>query len=291
MRATAAAGPVPAHSVVADAATRLENPVKSFMQLGLIAMLVALVVPAHAASGAAGDAGLLASASRRIEQAFLQGDTAALARIADGLEKTRGHAGANAKYVDYYAGYASYALAWLYSGHDENKADDCVDAAKEALQRALDADGGFAEAHALLASSYGLEIGMHPLSGMWLGRRAGEHMDEAVRLQPHNPRVILQRAINHWYAPARFGGSRQRAAREFDEAITAFRQFKSGDPFAPTWGEAEAHAWRARVEAGGGDVEAARRDYREALELAPGYAEARAELAHLPTTTPASPDE
>jgi tetratricopeptide (TPR) repeat protein len=244
--------------------------------------MAAIVLAVSSSFTRADQAPALANASSRIEQAYYRADISALVEIAGTLAAGQGDGSQTAKYVDYYIGYANYALANLLIGRDNGKAGDCLDKAEPALQRAIAADPGFAEAHALLAAVYGLEIALHPWKGMWLGRRIGKLMDRAEALAPHNPRITLLRAGNDYHKPAAFGGDKPQALLEFGQAIAEFAHDAPGDPDTPTWGKAEAYALRARAEAASGDEAAARRDYQAALALAPDYVAVRNALSKLP---------
>jgi tetratricopeptide (TPR) repeat protein len=249
-----------------------------------IAVAVA-IIGASPLAVRAGQVPPLQTASTRIERAYHHGDTAALADIVRQLQAQRGR---HAKYADYYLGYAYYALVQLEIGRDDDKADADVDKAEAALKAALKASPGFAEARALLAATYGLEIGLHPFHGVWLGSRIGKQMDRAQVLSVHNPRITLIRGISDYFTPSAFGGDRSRARREFAQAIKQFDAFTSPNALAPTWGKAEAYALLAEAEADAHDKTAAKRDYQAALQLAPGYKAAKKGLAALGDPVPAS---
>lgn len=177
---------------------KIPNIVNAFTAAAVIACVFATAPRARAAGESA-----LAAASRRIERAYYRGDAGALTKLKAVLEARRSQPSQPRKYVDYYLGYADYALGQLYAQSDEDKADGYIEQAATALENAIQADADFAEAHALLAAAYGIEIELHPFHGMWLGASIGEHMDRAARLAPHNPRVTLIRAISDYYTRPR----------------------------------------------------------------------------------------
>jgi len=217
--------------------------------------------------------------SETIERALQRGDEAALLKVRAGLEagiKT-GHPD---KYGYYYLGLSDYELAIL--DEDEGKVSDYIDAAEDALQAALKLDPAFAEAEALLGSSYGVEIGLHPIKGMFLGSQVTSHLDHAARLAPGNPRVSLLQGISDYETPEAYGGDKKRAMAEFRAALAAFDTYRLPDDQAPDWGRAETHVWLARAEAGSKDFTAARADLTTALRLAPDYGYARRLLDRLP---------
>lgn len=228
------------------------------------------------------DAAPPTAASTAIERAMQRDDESGLLSLRDSLAAASqsGHAD---KYAYYYLGLADYELAQLEQ--DEAKASDYIDAAEDALQTALKQDADFAEAEALLGSSYGVEIGLHPFKGMWLGAKVGSHLTHAAKLAPGDPRVSLLQGISDYETPETYGGDKQRAVTEFHAALAAFDTYPQPDDAAPTWGRAETHVWLAEAEAGSKDFPAARADLTAALGIAPDYKYAQHLLDKLPPAT------
>lgn len=223
----------------------------------------------------------LTQLGHRIEQSGYRGDTGDL-QAAHDLLKTEIDQQPD-KYRYYYLGYTDYVLARLVAHDDSDRATQLVHEAQQSLLEAIKLDAGFAEAEALLGSSYGLEIGLHPFSGMWLGHKTKAHTDRSWQLAPDDPRVILLRAISDFSTPALFGGDQKRALQGFHMALTAFESRRNGDAAAPDWGRAETYQWLGLAESRAGDTEDARKDYGKALELAPDYKLAQKRLAALPS--------
>lgn len=192
------------------------------------------------------------------------------------------------KYLYYYLGYVDYALAYQYDGADSSKATACVNAAEDALTAALKADPDSAEVEALLGTSYGLEIALHPMKGMWLGPKAHEHIDRAVHLAPGNPRVLLLNAMSDFNTPAMFGGDKQHALWGFHAALTAFDSYQASDAAAPGWGKAWAYEQLGVAEQDVGQAASARADYGKALELVPNYKLAQRHFDKLPPVATAT---
>ena len=75
----------------------------------------------------------------------------------------------------YYIALADYRIAdHLLATGEKNKgaASEHLKATVEHLQKATEIDPQAAEAHALLSSAYGRQIGLNPIKGMVLARRA-----------------------------------------------------------------------------------------------------------------------
>lgn len=244
--------------------------------VGMVSVLCLSILPLAArAEGAS-----LKDMSGSIEHAMQRGDEGALLKLRDSLGAAvkAGHAD---KYAYYYLGLSDYELALLED--DDGKATDDINAAEDALQSALKLDSNFAEAEALLGSSYGVEIGLSPMKGMFLSSRVTSHLDHAAKLAPGNPRVSLLQGISDYETPEAYGGDKQRALAEFRAASAAFDTYKQPDDQAPTWGRAETHVWLAKAETNSKDFTAARTDLTAALKIAPGYKWAKGLLDKLPS--------
>jgi len=242
--------------------------------LGMISLLGLAALPFTARAEGLSQKGM----SETIERASQRGDEAALLKVHAGLEAGI-KAGHPDKYGYYYLGLADYELAVIEG--DEGKATDYIDAAEDALQAALKLDPAFAEAEALLGSSYGVEIGLHPIKGMVLGSQNSSHLARAAQLAPGDPRVLLLQGISDYETPEAYGGDKKRAMAEFRAALAAFDTYKQPDDQAPGWGRAETHVWLAKAEAAAKDYTAARADLNQALVIAPDYKYARRVLDKL----------
>lgn len=226
--------------------------------------------------------------SEAIERASQRGDAAALLKLRANLEAGI-KAGHPDKYSHYYLGLADYELA--VTEEDAGKASDYIAAAEDALQAALKLDPASAEAEALLGSSYGVDIGLHPMKGMFLGSQNTSHLARAAQLAPGDPRVVLQQGISDYQTPEAYGGDKKRAVAEFHAALTAFDTYRQPDDQAPSWGRAETYVWLAKAEAGSKDFAAARADFNTALGIAPDYKYARRLLDKLPPASQGSKNQ
>lgn len=217
----------------------------------------------------------------RIEQAGYREDAQELEAVRATLEAATANPQAD-RYAYYYLGYVDYSLAHQYFASDSDKATDRADAAQEALKRALKLDPNFAEAEALLGASYSIEMGLHPMKGLFLGGKTAGYFRHALATAPGDPRVILLNAIEDYQLPAAFGGDKQRAADGLRRALAAFDNDHPADATAPAWGKALAYQWLGFAEASAGQPDAARADYIKALNLAPDYKKASTHLDKLP---------
>ena len=113
----------------------------------------------------------------------------------------------------YYIALADYRIAdYLLAAGEENKgaASEHLKTTVEHLKKAIEIDPQATEAYALLSSAYGRQIGLKPIKGMVLGRRAEQALKKAAQLAPDNPRVALCTAIRDFNTPGMFGGSKEK---------------------------------------------------------------------------------
>ncbi len=174
----------------------------------------------------------------------------------------------------YYIALADYRIAdHLLATGDENKgaAWEHLKAAVEHLQKATEIDPQAAEAYALLASAYGRQIGLNPIKGMVLGRRAEQALKKASQLAPDNPRVALYTAIRDFNTPRLLGGSKEKGLQGFQRAAELFAQEEPADPIHPAWGHSRTYAWLGFAHQGRGELALARAAFAKALAINPDF--------------------
>src|SRR5262249_44307116 len=170
----------------------------------------------------------------------------------------------------YGAAYAAWRLAFL-PGVDEAESRSLLERADKDLRDVIRMDPKSAEARALLASVCGYRIRAGG-SAMELGPEAQELLEAAVRLEPNNPRVLLEHGINTFHVPAEYGGSAEKAEALLRQSLAMFEREPVGRPW-PNWGRFDAHVWLGQVLVARGDKQGARAEYDQALKIIPnsGY--------------------
>ena len=176
----------------------------------------------------------------------------------------------------YYIALADYRIAdRLLAADEKNKgaAAEHLKTAVEHLQKATETeiDPQAAEAYVLLSSAYGRQIGLDPIKGMTLGRRAQKSLKKAVQLAPDNPRVVLCMAIRDFNTPGMFGGSKERGLQGFQRAAELFAQEEPIDPIQPAWGHSRTYAWLGLAYQDRGELAPARAAFAKALAINPHF--------------------
>ena len=74
--------------------------------------------------------------------------------------------------------------------------------------------------------------------GAQYGPISGAFLDQAIQLDPANPRPYLMKGTSAFYTPEQWGGGKDKAAKLFQTALEKYEAFKPADNLAPNWGEA-----------------------------------------------------
>ncbi|GAA4009306.1 hypothetical protein GCM10022408_21730 [Hymenobacter fastidiosus] len=138
-----------------------------------------------------------------------------------------------------------------FAGKDGDQQDKLFDQAQAALDQAKKLPGADqAELLILQAYVYQGRIMVSPMSrGMVYTGRVSEALGGAKALAPTNPRVYLLLANDLYFRPAIFGGGADKAKPLYEKAKALFATFRSANALSPTWGEKNADAMLAQMNA------------------------------------------
>jgi tetratricopeptide (TPR) repeat protein len=142
--------------------------------------------------------------------------------------------------------------------HDKKSAEQALQDAIVAVQRAIGLNDKSADAHSLLGDLYGRKIGFGGmLNGPRYGPKAGAEKNKALALDARNPRVYAGLGRGYLETPRMFGG-------DLDKAIDNFRRATQLDPSFD-----ENFVWLALAYRKKGDTANADKALQEALRLNP----------------------
>jgi hypothetical protein len=165
----------------------------------------------------------------------------------------------------------AYGLITQLREKDPKGAEALLDRTIKALEGRKDG-----ESLALLGSCLGVKMGFSPVSAMVLSSRAAGLFEAALKQSPTSPRVLMLKGISVLYTPTFFGGGAAKAMPILESAVKAAEaEAAPADPWAPSWGRAEAHTWLALAQLDAKQFREARLNVDKALALDPGYGFAR----------------
>jgi len=208
----------------------------------------------------------------QLDDAFIRGDGERMASLADQFNDKQGVLAA------YYAAYAHYRLGELYFAdkkRGKKHLNECIDYLKPVVK----SDETFGDAHALLATCYGISTPFYVLRAATRGMSANNEMQEALASDPDSPRVMLAEGINLYFRPSAFGGDKERAKERLAEALRGFDEYRPAREDGPVWGEAEAWLYLARIARDEGNEAVALESFGHSLSTAPYFKAAQTELA------------
>jgi hypothetical protein len=262
---------------------------------GAAAALVWACTPLAYAQDSASD---WADIEGRIQYAYYTNDARALngvlaalkAKATDG-EESSGASDAGTR--SYFRALTHYRLAQVYTSAKKSEAkdsiDDCDDEIDEAVRALPKVPLGLdetddnrkrrAEAYALATACTlaGREMSSMPFGG----GRIGSRIDEAVKLEPRNPRVRLVEALAMFDRAGKNADDKAAALKSLRAVTVMFEQARAGAASTPEWGAAEAYAFLGRALYDLRDVVGAREALERSLLIAPDYAFARRLMAQI----------
>ncbi len=209
------------------------------------------------------DAAFALVSEGEINRAYYASDVAELEEIRTELNEENSNDAYLAAYIDWRIASIHMSLA------DGDAADAVLERGQTTLESLVDRVPDSADSWALLSTTYGMRIGIKPMSrGMSMGGKADRAIERALRLEPENPRVLVIYAIGKLNTPALFGGGRDAALEALDGAIASVSANGTG---RYAWGEADAYVWRGIARQRQGDLESAAADFDAALDAVPSY--------------------
>jgi hypothetical protein len=136
----------------------------------------------------------------------------------------------------YYAAHSYIVVSFMEP--DLSKKDAILDKAQLFLDKAFKLAPDESELFALQAFLYPSRIIVDPMTrGMEIMGKMNQALDEAIRLNPENPRPHYLRGITVQNMPEGFGGGPAIAKPIFEVAKQKFENFKPKSSISPNWGK------------------------------------------------------
>jgi len=234
----------------------------------------------------------------RIQYAYYTNDARALNAVLSSLKPKPAEGEESAAAADlatraYFRALAHYRLAQVLTTTKKSAAKDAIGECGDEIDNAVDAlpkvplgldesDAGRlqrAEDYALATACTlaGREMSSIPFGG----GRIGSRIDEAVKLEPKNPRVRLVEALAAFDRAGKDATEKAAALKKLRVVTQMFETARAGASTTPEWGAAEAYAFLGRALYDQRDVVGAREALERALLIAPDYALARSLMAQI----------
>jgi len=229
------------------------------------------------AASAANDAQWL-DVEGQIQYAFYTEDARALTNLAGRLDSQSG----SEPLQGYYAALGFYRLSLTTEAGDKPRAVNAAERCVANLGLVLQARADWVEALGLQGACLAVVAQLTPLKAPLSGARSRTQLSRALRLEPHNPRVLMLDGSLEYERPrsAEHGG-KDAACAKIAAAVAAFEAARPGEEHVPEWGLADAYTYRARCDLDRGDVGQARDALERALLIAPDFQLARRLIARI----------
>lgn len=234
----------------------------------------------------------------RIQYAYYTNDERALNNVLASLRPRPGAEAEESSSEDagmraYFRALAHYRIAQMQAAAKKSQArkaiDECGDEADRAVEALPRVPIGLDESpanRAMRAEAYALRTacvlaGREMSSMPFGGGRIGSRIDEAVKLEPRNPRVRLVEALVQFERAGKDADRKAAAVASLRTVTEMFEQARAQVSTTPEWGAAEAYAFLGRALIDQRDAVGAREALERALLFAPDYAFARRLMSQI----------
>ncbi|TVR70245.1 MAG: tetratricopeptide repeat protein [Marinilabiliales bacterium] len=161
-------------------------------------------------------------------------------------------------------GYIGYSLGI----GDRSSAREQIGLAEEDIDKLTASTRHESSAYALQAALYAYRISMAPWRAVFWGQRSMNLIDKAIETDHGNPQAWLEHGNAMFYAPATFGGSKEKALESYNRAI---RLFEADMKEHHRWLYLNTLVALAKSYQETGNKAMARITYRKALEFEPEF--------------------
>jgi tetratricopeptide (TPR) repeat protein len=216
----------------------------------------------------------------QILYAYHTEDTNSLASLIQGMSAKLKDA-PDDEALRYHLAHAQYRFGELaaagLASHADSAFSECIDDLKPLLKK----DVKSAEALILQGACYGALADVSSMQAVLLRSRAADRLQQAARLAPHNPRLLLVESTMSLAHAKPGSAERQQAMAQLNMATREFDVSSATSIEVPGWGHAQAYLAMGRELQARGDLVDARNWIEKSLIAAPDYKAAQRQLASL----------
>jgi len=195
----------------------------------------------------------------------------------------------------YFEALTHYRVAQVLATSNKSKAKDAIDDCGDAVDQSVAAlpkvmlgldetdqsKHKRAEAYALGTACTLAGREMSTINLPFSGGRMGSHIEEAVKLEPRNPRVKLVEALVAFDRAGKDAAAKSAALQKLRAVTQMFEAARAGASSTPEWGAAEAYAFLGRALLEQHDAVGAREALERSLLVAPDYTFAKRLMAQI----------
>lgn len=124
-----------------------------------------------------------------------------------------------------------------------------------------------ANAKALQASTYGMEMAFSPWKGIFLGVKSSNNLEEAKKIDPGSPLVWAIYAKAKLFTPPGFGGDKKEAVNALEKAVELYEMENTIN----NWRYLDALAWLGQAYQQIEESDKAITTYQKALKVEPDF--------------------
>jgi tetratricopeptide (TPR) repeat protein len=151
-------------------------------------------------------------------------------------------------YSFYYSGLLCYQLGKIYYLIDKETAFNYFDKSVDWFKQAKSLSNS-TEIIILLSASYGKLSSLSTLSAIYYGIKSKSYIEDAYKIEPDNPKLLLVGATHLMHTPETFGGSKVKARQFLMKALALNKSRKEKDSMLVKWAEdAEIYAYLGQLE-------------------------------------------
>ncbi len=135
----------------------------------------------------------------------------------------------------YYAAFCQVNIAFMEE--DKSKVDGIADKATLLISKADSLQPGNSEISCIKSMIASAQLMVNPMQRyMQYGPLSDQHLADAIKLDPANPRPHYLKGQGLKYTPEQFGGGCKNAVEELQKAMDKYNAFKPATQFSPDWG-------------------------------------------------------
>ena len=167
-------------------------------------------------------------------------------------------------------------IGYLLGTGDKNAARPLIDAFEKEVELLASYPEYTAETEAFRISLLGFRMGLNPARAVTLGPKALKQLEKAMEKGGNSAAVWIEKANSEAHMPAFAGGSKEKAAASFREAL---RLYEAGTGMSDcNWRYLNTMVLLGQLLEKMDDLQGAREAYRRALKRAPDFEWVRDEL-------------